>query len=161
MRFEEALEAMRKGKKIRRKEWEKKYIVKDESLRIGVANSDTGDMLGLEAILCGSDILADDWEVASNKSPIISIDGGTIKKLSQEMFTKVPIEPGVMYQLESEDKTMYKNLEITFKSGETITYKPGEWDDYAYDGGAVIVKHDGAWVGIYNFDHVFCVELKK
>lgn len=55
----------------------------------------------------------------------------------------------------------YKNLEITFKSGETITYKPGEWDDYAYDGGAVIVKHDGAWVGIYNFDNVFCVELKK
>lgn len=161
MRFEEALEAMRKGKKIRRKEWEKKYIVKDESLRIGVANSDTGDMLGLEAILCGSDILADDWEVVSNGSPIISIDGGTIKKLSQEMFTEVPIEPGVMYQLESEDETMYKNLEITFKSGETITYKPGEWDDYAYDGGAVIVKHDGAWVGIYNFDNVFCVELKK
>ena len=60
-----------------------------------------------------------------------------------------------------EGDSMYKNLEITFKSGETITYKPGEWDDYAYDGGAVIVKHHGAWVGIYNFDNVFCVELKK
>lgn len=52
-------------------------------------------------------------------------------------------------------------IEITFKSGETIVYKEGEWDDYAYDGKAVIVKLKGAWVGIYNFDSVFCVELKQ
>lgn len=52
-------------------------------------------------------------------------------------------------------------IEITFKSGETITYDKEQWDDYAFDGKAVIVKNKGAWVGIYNFDHVFCVELKK
>lgn len=52
-------------------------------------------------------------------------------------------------------------IEITFKSGETISYGKGEWDDYAYDGKAVIVKQKGAWIGIYNFDHVFCVELKE
>lgn len=51
-------------------------------------------------------------------------------------------------------------LEITFKSGETITYDKNQWDDYAYDGNAVIVKYKGAWVGIYNFDNVFCVELR-
>lgn len=51
-------------------------------------------------------------------------------------------------------------LEITFTSGETITYPPEQWDDYAYDGKAVIVKLRSAWVGIYNFDSVFCVELK-
>lgn len=62
---------------------------------------------------------------------------------------------------ETEDDDMYKNLEITFKSGETITYKPGEWDDYSFTGSAVVVKKNGAWIGIYNFDHVFCVELKK
>ena len=50
--------------------------------------------------------------------------------------------------------------EITFTSGETITYQPEQWDDYAYDGKAVIVKLRSAWVGIYNFDTVFCVELK-
>ena len=54
----------------------------------------------------------------------------------------------------------YKKIEITLKSGENITYSDGEWDDYAYDGKAVIVKHGGAWVGIYNFDDVYCVELK-
>lgn len=51
-------------------------------------------------------------------------------------------------------------IEITFKSGETITYDKDQWDDYAYDGKAIIVKLKGAWIGIYNFDHVFCVELK-
>lgn len=51
-------------------------------------------------------------------------------------------------------------LEITFKSGDTITYREGEWDDYGYDGKAIIVKLKGAWIGIYNFDHVFSVELK-
>ena len=54
-----------------------------------------------------------------------------------------------------------ERIEITFKSGETISYGKGEWDDYAYDGKAVIVKKKGAWIGIYNFDHVFCVELKE
>ena len=161
MRFEEALEAMRNGKKIRRKEWEKKYIVKDESLRIGVANSETGDMLGLEAILCGSDILTDDWVVISETPPTVYIDGATIKKVTEEMLTSIPFEPGTLYQFESEDKTMYKSLEITFKSGETVTYGEGEWDDYAYDGKSVTVKLNGAWIGIYNFDNVFCVELKK
>lgn len=57
------------------------------------------------------------------------------------------------------DKT-FEKLEITFKSGETITYKSGEWDDYSFTGGAVNVKRGGAWIGIYNFDDVFCVELK-
>ena len=51
-------------------------------------------------------------------------------------------------------------LEITFKSGETIIYREGEWDDYSYDGKSICVKLKGAWIGIYNFDHVFSVELK-
>lgn len=54
-----------------------------------------------------------------------------------------------------------ERIEITFKSGETISYGKGEWDDYAYDGNAVIVKLKGAYIGIYNFSNVFCVELKE
>lgn len=62
-----------------------------------------------------------------------------------------------------EEKSMEstERIEITFKSGETISYDKGEWDDYAYDGKAVIVKKNSAWIGIYNFDDVFCVELKE
>ena len=54
-----------------------------------------------------------------------------------------------------------ERIEITFKSGETISYSKGEWDDYAYDGNAVIVKLKGAYIGIYNFSSFFCVELKE
>ena len=54
----------------------------------------------------------------------------------------------------------YTTLTITFKSGESVTYNPDEWDDYAYDGKSIAVKKDGAWIGVYNFDNVFCVELK-
>lgn len=61
---------------------------------------------------------------------------------------------------ERKENMEYKKIEITFKSGDTITYNEGEWDDFAYDGNAVIIKKNSAWVGIYNFDSVFCVELK-
>lgn len=75
-------------------------------------------------------------------------DKSNIKK--EELHTK------------KEDDYMYTSLEITFKSGETIVYKEGEWDDYSYDRKAIIVKNKkGTFVGIYNFDNVFCVELKK
>lgn len=65
-------------------------------------------------------------------------------------------------KVERQEKSMESadRIEITFKSGETISYGKGEWDDYAYDGKAVIVKKNGTWIGIYNFDDVFCVELK-
>lgn len=60
----------------------------------------------------------------------------------------------------AELKPKYSTIEITFKSGDTISYRSGEWDDYAYDGGAIMIRNDGITVGIYNFDNVFCVELK-
>ena len=52
-------------------------------------------------------------------------------------------------------------IEITFKNGDTISYGKDEWDDYGYDGKAIMVKQKGAWIGIYNFDQIFCVELKQ
>ena len=67
----------------------------------------------------------------------------------------------ITFERDSDIMESADRIEITFKSGETISYGKGEWDDYAYDGKAVIVKQKGAWIGIYNFDHVFCVELKE
>lgn len=66
----------------------------------------------------------------------------------------------VQFEKELDSMDNYEKIEITFKSGETISYGKGEWDDYAYDGKAVIVKKNSTWIGIYNFDDVFCVELK-
>lgn len=52
-------------------------------------------------------------------------------------------------------------IEITFKSGETISYGKGEWDDYAYDGKAIIVKQKGAWIGIYTISTTSSVSNSK
>ena len=73
-----------------------------------------------------------------------------------KQLADLPIQ--IEKELDSVDN--FEKIEITFKSGETITYNKDKWDDYAFDGKAVIVKKNGAWVGIYNFDDVFCVELK-
>ena len=161
MKFEEAMNVMKHGFKMRLSPWRKStYIWLD---------FDAGEMRNseepsVEYRFSYDEYRSNDWEVYKEETPLtahVNIDNTTIRELlEQEMLTRVPKEQGVMYQLEREDETMYKNLEITFKSGETIAYNSGEWDDYAYDGKAVIVKRNGAWVGIYNFDDVFCVELK-
>lgn len=51
-------------------------------------------------------------------------------------------------------------IEITFKSGDTITIEKEKWDDYSYDGKFFIIKNKGAWVAFYNCNDVFCFELK-
>ena len=56
----------------------------------------------------------------------------------------------------------YNTIEITFNSGHSAVWEAdeGEWDDYAYDGKTFIVKKEGAWVGIYNMNHVISVVVK-
>ena len=54
----------------------------------------------------------------------------------------------------------FTRIEITYKNGYTKVYDKGEWDDYGFVGNAIIVKKNDAWVGIYNFDEVFSVEIK-
>ena len=53
-------------------------------------------------------------------------------------------------------------IEVTFKNGRSAVWEAdkGEWDDYAYDGTAFIIKKGGAWVGIYNMDSVISVVVK-
>lgn len=56
----------------------------------------------------------------------------------------------------------YNDIVITFNNGHSATWEAakGEWDDYAYDGKVFIIKKDGAWVGIYNMDHIISVVVK-
>lgn len=54
----------------------------------------------------------------------------------------------------------YSDIQITFKSGNTISFGAGKWDDYSYDGKSIAVKKNGAWIAIYHFADVFSVELK-
>lgn len=159
MRFEEALEAMRNGKKAKRARWSNSSAMWIEK--------ESGEMYTddkpFDRSLSFEEITADDWVVVSEipSSIIKAMEEKTTKALEKiGKETEKKVKERVPFFVD-EYLEVYKRLEITFKSGETITYKPGEWDDYAYDGKAVIVKQKGAWIGIYNFDHVFCVELKE
>lgn len=60
------------------------------------------------------------------------------------------------------EKKNYNTIEVTLKNRHTATWEAekGEWDDYAYDGKVLIIKKDGAWIGIYNMDSVISVVVK-
>jgi hypothetical protein len=186
MTFEKALEAMRQGKEVIREYW-----AHNSSAVIGIDTDENGEKRLYirhlddpcnEKRYCNfgsSDALANDWKIYEPKNRVnpdafksVEISAGKAlkdlwfvkanqhteeyaKQIREKLFEAYKLEPN------KEEATMYTDLEITFKSGETITYSKGEWDDYSYDGKAVVVKKDGAWVGLYNFDNVFCVELKQ
>ena len=164
MTFEKALEAMRNGYEVKRKSWHEDSLLglDADGERIYVYNTKHPEF----STYCNYDIAADDWEIHEPKTwynsgePVYNcrceIKPEEIEKLKKTLSENMHIG----FEPHKEETAMYTNLEITFKSGETITYSRGEWDDYSYDGKSVAVKKDGAWVGLYNFDNVFCVELK-
>ena len=150
MRFEEALKAMLEGKRAKRACYESIIAYSQKRHKFcfwcddDVSGRD-GTHYGCEVEFSQSDRVADDWCVISD------IPSSVIKAMEEKKAKEnVPF-------LADEEENI---LEITFKSGETISYGKDEWDDYAYDGKAVIVKKNSARIGIYNFDDVFCVELK-
>jgi hypothetical protein len=155
MKFEEALKAMREGKRIKRKTWND-----SEGLVMYKNSMFTCPFLTPCNVLATGDLCAPDWEICEEESP-------KPKEAEKEAKENVPFltdeDKNILSKLAKEKikrEVPFNRLEITFKSGETIAYNSGEWDDYAYDGKAVIVKRNGAWIGIYNFADVFCVELK-
>lgn len=162
MTFEKALEAMRNGYEVKRKIWNENTVLGLDAggERFYVYNTKHPEF----STYCNYDIAADDWEIEC-KEP----------KISKNAFVNMPFTPGnenlikeivrdheLLKQItETEESEMYSVLEITFKSGDTIAYSKDEWDDYAYDGTAISVKKGSVWIGIYNFENVFSVELKK
>ena len=56
---------------------------------------------------------------------------------------------------------MDKVLVIVLTNGRKVVWTPTEYDDYSYDGKAFIVKKNGEWVGIYNFDSVISAVTKE
>ena len=158
MNFEEALEAMRKGKKAKRARWSS-----SSNLWIDKESGEmyTGDKPCYRS-LSFEEITADDWVVISDiPSSVIKAMEEKANKALEEIGKEAEkkAKEHVPFLVDEEPK-VYECLEITFKSGNTIAYHEGEWDDYAYDGKAISVKKNGASIGIYNFDNIFCVELK-
>ena len=169
MTFEKALEAMKQGKKIRRKFWDQNVCIGlDDTNIIRNMTYESGSYkYCMPTEFMSRDFLADDWEIHEPKTflnsaePVYNcrcvINQEEVERLKKSLSENMHLS----FEPVEEEPVMYKIIEITFKSGETITYSKGEWDDYSYDGKSVAVKKSGAWVGLYNFDNVFCVELKQ
>ena len=104
-------------------------------------------------------------DACNGEKPLLSKDTvmirSDISESEAEELAKQLANLPIQIEKELDSMNNFEKIEITFKSGETITYDKDKWDDYAYDGKAVIVKKNSTWIGIYNFDDVFCVELKE
>lgn len=137
MTFEKALEAMKQGKKAKPKTDKFAYEIHNGKILLADEYASFIDVTNIPV-----ELLFAEWEIYEPKT---------------WNNCRCEFNPNSF----KEEPTMHTDLEITFKSGETITYSKGEWDDYSYDGKAVIVKKKGAWIGIYNFDTVYCVEMKS
>jgi len=68
MKFEQAIAALRDGKKVRRptmfESWPENYIGLDGEYLMIYPNTNRCEIGKLPYVLCGKDILADDWEEA-------------------------------------------------------------------------------------------------
>lgn len=56
---------------------------------------------------------------------------------------------------------MYKRIKISFINAGSITIEEGDWDDYDFYEGFIIIKKGEAWVAMYNAKEVFSVVLEK
>lgn len=56
----------------------------------------------------------------------------------------------------------YNIIEVSLSNGYAAVWEAGkgDWDDYDYNGKVLIIKKNGAWVGIYNMDYVISVVVK-
>lgn len=52
-------------------------------------------------------------------------------------------------------------LEITFKNGNTVTYKAESFTDYSYQGEVFVVIKGNQWIGIYSMDMIAFIEFKE
>lgn len=56
---------------------------------------------------------------------------------------------------------MYKKIKISFINAGSITIDEGEWTDYDFIDGFIVIKKDEAWVAMYNAKQIFSVVLEK
>lgn len=52
-------------------------------------------------------------------------------------------------------------IKLTLKNGCEIKWNNTEYDDYYYDGKAIIIRKDNKLVGLYNVDNVISAIINK
>lgn len=167
MKFEEALKAMREGKKVWYSGFDKEHgWVNNSYLQIH-----NGQICYyIDGFKKPSDELSE-FHFNIFESPFILKDGWVIvddeyysilkgaEEISPKDFEKLKFEAGPCAIEESKaDKT---DLKITFIDGGEIVIPDEQWDDYHYDGKFFTIIKDGADIAMYNAKEVFSLVLVR
>lgn len=156
MKFEEALKAMREGKKVWYSGFNKELGWDNNSyLQI----HDGQICYYVKGFKKPSDELSE-FHFNIFESPFILKDGWvivddeyySILKNVEEISEKLKIE---------ESKTDKIDIKITFISGGEIVIPDEQWDDYRYDGKFFTIIKDGADIAMYNAKNVYSLVLVR
>lgn len=167
MKFEEALKAMREGKKVWYSEFDKEHEWEDNSylqIRDGricycvkglKKPSDKLSKFHFN-IFKSPFILKDWWFIVDDEYYSIP---KSVKEISPSDLEKIKFEAGPCAIEESKADKI--DLKITFIGGGEIVIPDEQWDDYRYDGKFFTIIKDGADIAMYNAKEVFSLVLVR
>jgi hypothetical protein len=159
MRFEEALKAMREGKKVKLRGGEYRYYLKNDVLYRENSDGDEEKLDGSWCTLSIDIVITGEWVVVDDEYYSIL---KSAEEISPKDFEKLKFEAGPCAIEESKaDKIDQIDLKITFIGGGEIVIPDEQWDDYRYDGKFFTIIKDGDDIAMYNAKEVFSLVLVR
>ena len=155
MKFEEALKAMREGKKVWYSGFNKELGWDDNSYLQIHDGQICYYVNGFKKL---SDELSE-FHFNIFESPFILKDGWVI--VDDEYYSNLKSVEKISEKLKEESKTDKIDIKITFAGGGEIVIPDEQWDDYRYDGKFFTIVKDGADIAMYNAKEVFSLVLAR
>lgn len=155
MRFEEALKAMREGKKIWYSGFNKELGWDDNSyLQI----HDGQICYYVNGFKKPHDELSE-FHFNIFESPFILREGWVV--VDDEYYSILKSVEEISEKLKEESKTDKIDIKMTFIGGGEIIIPDEQWDDYRYDGKFFTIIKGGADIAMYNAKNVYSLVLVR
>jgi hypothetical protein len=170
MKFEEALKAMREGKKVwysgfnKDLGWDNNSYLQIHDGQIcyyvNGLKKPSDELSEFHFNIFESPfILKDGWVIVDDKYYSIL---KSVEEISPKDLEKLKFEANPCSIEESKtDKIDQIDLKITFIGGGEIVIPDEQWDDYRYDGKFFTIIKDGTDIAMYNAKEVFSVVLVR
>lgn len=167
MKFEEALKAMREGKKVWCSVFDKEHGW-DSNSYLQIHNGQicyyvkgfkkpSDELSEFHFNIFESPfILGEDWVVVDDEYYSIL---KSVEEISPKDFEKLKFEANPCAIEESKADKI--DLKITFRGGGEIVIPNEQWDDYRYDGKFFTIIKDGTDIAMYNAKEVFSLVLVR
>lgn len=167
MKFEEALKAMREGKKVWYSGFDKEHGW-DSNSYLQIHNGQicyyvkgikkpSDELSEFHLSLFESPFILDEkWVVVDNEYYSIL---KSVEEISPNDLEKFKFQAGSCAIEESKADKI--DLKITFIGGGEIVIPNEQWDDYRYDGKFFTIIKDGADIAMYNAKNVYSLVLVR